>query len=25
LLEQGMNVAQTSSSRFHDPHSTAPH
>jgi hypothetical protein len=25
LLEQGMNVAQTSSSRFHDPHSTASH
>jgi hypothetical protein len=25
LLEQGMNVAQTSSVRFHDPHSAAPH
>jgi hypothetical protein len=25
LLEQGMNVARTSSRRFHDPHSTAPH
>jgi hypothetical protein len=25
LLEQGMNVAPTSSSRFPDPHSTAPH
>jgi hypothetical protein len=25
LLEQGMNVAQTSSSGFHDPHSTAAH